>query len=142
MTPSGVFPRLLSSDAGAELRNRRTRLPPRTPRRTRALRTFRAAGEGQPVGGPQQRITSAIDVEAGKVNYPRCGNRILPGDAWDLGNDDRDRRCYGGPEHVACNRGRQPLRLRIYRGGTWKRMRPPEAIRTPNLLIRRHGRMA
>jgi hypothetical protein len=35
----------------------------------------------------------------------RCGSAIRPGDPWDLGHDDADRRFYSGPEHRVCNRG-------------------------------------
>lgn len=43
-------------------------------------------------------------VEAGDVRCWRCGELIAPGDAWDLGHDDRDRSVYRGPEHRAHNR--------------------------------------
>lgn len=44
-------------------------------------------------------------VEAGEVDCWRCGERIRPGEAWDLGHDDHDRTIYRGPEHAGrCNR--------------------------------------
>lgn len=46
-------------------------------------------------------------VVAGLVDCARCGQRIKPGQPWDLGHDDHDRRRYKGPEHAACNRATQ-----------------------------------
>ena len=44
-------------------------------------------------------------VKAGRVNCWRCGERIEPGDEFDLGHDDYDRRITRGPEHARrCNR--------------------------------------
>ena len=31
--------------------------------------------------------------------------RIRPGQPWDLGHDETDRRRYAGPQHASCNRG-------------------------------------
>lgn len=42
-------------------------------------------------------------VEAGLVDCARCGKRIQPGMAWDLGHTD-DRAGYTGPECRRCNR--------------------------------------
>ncbi|BBC53952.1 putative HNH endonuclease [Mycobacterium phage HC] len=39
-------------------------------------------------------------VEAGHVDCWRCGERIQPGQQWDLGHDDDDRSRYRGPEHA------------------------------------------
>jgi hypothetical protein len=44
------------------------------------------------------------DVDAGLVDCARCGERIEPGQPWDLGHHDSDRMRYSGPEHAACNR--------------------------------------
>lgn len=52
-------------------------------------------------------------VEAGNVDCWRCGERINPGQPWDLGHDDEDRNAYRGPECRPCNRataGRRPQR--------------------------------
>jgi hypothetical protein len=42
-------------------------------------------------------------VAAGLVACVRCGERILPGRAWDLDHSD-DGRGYQGPAHARCNR--------------------------------------
>ncbi|MCK8670988.1 hypothetical protein M1M07_07635 [Rhodococcus sp. HM1] len=57
-------------------------------------------------GAAHQRAREAWRpvVQAGRVRCARCGRPIRPGQLWDLGHDDRDRRRYTGPEHVGCNR--------------------------------------
>jgi len=52
------------------------------------------------------------------------GGLILPGQAWDLGHDDRNRSSYTGPEHAECNRSTHG------RGGS--RRRPAE--RHPGMI--------
>jgi hypothetical protein len=58
-------------------------------------------------GAAHQRTREewAPTVEAGLVDCWRCGQRIQPGEPWDLGHDDDDRSAYRGPEHAhQCNR--------------------------------------
>jgi len=43
------------------------------------------------------------EVEAGMRDCAYCGERIEPGEAWDLGHAE-NRRYYNGPEHARCNR--------------------------------------
>lgn len=43
------------------------------------------------------------DVAAGRANCWRCGQRINPGEQWDLGHN-ADRTGWAGPEHIGCNR--------------------------------------
>jgi hypothetical protein len=50
------------------------------------------------------RQSVAREVNAGLVACARCGEPIIPGEAWDFGHDDHERSLYTGPEHRACNR--------------------------------------
>jgi hypothetical protein len=52
----------------------------------------------------KRRELLAPFVAAGSVRCARCGELIRPGEPWDLGHLDGDRRRYSGPEHRACNR--------------------------------------
>jgi len=42
-------------------------------------------------------------VKSGEATCWRCGSPIKPGQQWDLGHDDHDRRKYRGPEHALKN---------------------------------------
>src|SRR5438309_3700375 len=65
-------------------------------------------------GTRHQRLRKAIapTVAAGLANCARCGERIEPGELWDLGHDDHDRTVYTGPEHRRCNRATAGRRVR------------------------------
>ena len=53
----------------------------------------------------RRRAEFAPDVALGLIACWRCGGRIEPGEAWDLGHDDLDRTITRGPEHAGqCNR--------------------------------------
>jgi hypothetical protein len=52
----------------------------------------------------QLRRRYAREVALGGVVCWRCGKPIFPGQPWDLGHNDQDRRFYNGPEHRQCNR--------------------------------------
>ena len=58
-------------------------------------------------GREHRQIRRALEpsVVAGLAACSRCGEPIEPGEPWDLGHDDFDRRFYSGPEHARCNRG-------------------------------------
>ena len=43
-------------------------------------------------------------VAAGLYNCARCGERIEPGQPWDLGHVDGDGFRYSGPERRSCHR--------------------------------------
>lgn len=51
----------------------------------------------------RERTRWAPHVARGEVDCARCGQRIQPGQAWDLGHTE-DRRGWSGPEHAVCNR--------------------------------------
>ena len=58
-------------------------------------------------GRKHRQIRRALEpsVVAGLAACSRCGEPIEPGEPWDLGHSDFDRRFYSGPEHARCNRG-------------------------------------
>jgi hypothetical protein len=60
-----------------------------------------------PYRGRHQATRRALapQVATGAVTCWRCGQLIEPGEAWDLGHDDRNPSIYRGPEHAGrCNR--------------------------------------
>jgi hypothetical protein len=65
----------------------------------------RPSSSARGYGSTHQTRRSAVarDVAEGTL-CARCGQPILPGQAWDLGHTD-DRTGYSGPEHATCNRG-------------------------------------
>lgn len=81
-------------------------------------------------GSKHQRLRRALvpQVASGTVRCARgsacrfavdgLGGLIAPGEEWDLGHDDHDRRVYTGPEHRVCNRAtssrREPARSRAW----------------------------
>jgi hypothetical protein len=66
-------------------------------------------------GWPHQKLRKRYElfVGAGLVDCARCGQRIEPGEVWDLGHDDFDRSRYSGPEHRGCNRATAGRRVTI-----------------------------
>jgi len=64
-------------------------------------------------GARHRRIRRAFEpiVAAGLATCARCGQRIHPGEPFDLGHDDLDRSRYTGPEHRACNRATNTGRI-------------------------------
>jgi hypothetical protein len=75
-----------------------------TRRRDRGRGTTTARGYGAEHQAERAEWQALID--AGEpVDCVRCGGRIKPGEAWDLGHDDEDRTIRRGPEHARqCNR--------------------------------------
>ena len=53
----------------------------------------------------QTRQMLAPFVASGSARCVRCQGVIEPGQAWDLGHDDRHSWAHSGPEHAVCNRG-------------------------------------
>lgn len=71
----------------------------------------------------QLRKQVARHVATGTATCSRCGKRIDPSEAWDLGHDDHNRTIYRGPEHAACNRA-----TRRHHAEAWPtRNRPAQA---------------
>ena len=61
-----------------------------------------AAQRGYGAAHQAERRRWAPLVAAGLVRCRRCGERIEPGEAWDLGHSDN--RLSTAPEHARCNR--------------------------------------
>jgi hypothetical protein len=81
--------------------------PGRCPEHARAHEQQRGSRQarGYNSGHDQLRTNWAPQVAKGTVTCWRCGQRIQPGEPWDLGHDDHDRTITRGPEHAArCNR--------------------------------------
>src|SRR6202008_906015 len=55
------------------------------------------AARGYGAAHQAKRKELAPTVAAGLATCWRCGMPIMPGQAWDLGHDDRDRSVYRGP---------------------------------------------
>lgn len=94
-------------------------LPPasKSDRRGRAKGRTTARG----YGNPHQKLRKALErkVASGGIRCWRCGELIRPGEAWDLGHDDDDRRRYRGPEHARCNRATASRRRRRWQSREW-----------------------
>src|SRR4029077_7308564 len=73
------------------------------------------AAKGYGSGHQRTRRDYARLVATGKVDCARCGGPIDPGEPWDLGHVDGDRRRYQGPEHRACNRATSSRRPGVSR---------------------------
>lgn len=58
---------------------------------------------GYDVAHEKLRKRLAPGVAAGNASCVRCGERIRPGEPWDLGHTE-DRTGWTGPEHRFCNR--------------------------------------
>lgn len=67
-------------------------------------------------GANHRRVRAEVAraVDAGRVVCWRCGERIIPGEPWDLGHDDSPRAkalgIYRGPEHRHCSRSAGALK--------------------------------
>jgi hypothetical protein len=75
----------------------------------------KTSDQGYGIAHQRLRRRWAREVELGGVRCARCGGPIFPGEPWDLGHDDVDRRFYNGPEHRACNRATASRRRRTSR---------------------------
>lgn len=67
---------------------------------------FKRSAHNSRYGRAHRRLRQswAPQVRTGTVDCARCGEPILPGEAWDLGHAD-DGHSYQGPEHAGrCNR--------------------------------------
>ena len=71
--------------------------------RARDARRGSARQRGYDQAHDAERARWSTAVDTGAVTCARCGQRILPGTAWDLDHTD-DRSGYLGPSHARCNR--------------------------------------
>lgn len=81
-----------------------TRCPKHAREADRKRGTTTQRGYGAPHQALRGRWQGRIDSGEHITCARGCGTPIRPGDAWDLGHDDRDRMRYRGPECVGCNR--------------------------------------
>lgn len=79
----------------------RSRCPDHTRQHDRARGTRQQRGYDATYDRERRRWEPR--VARGLVDCTRCGQRIQPGQPWDLGHSD-DRTRITGPEHRACNR--------------------------------------
>jgi hypothetical protein len=100
----------------------RASTPP--PARKRAYNTHTHTTTERGYGQQHQleRAKWAPIVKAGRAICWRCRRLILPGQPWDLGHDDNDRRIYRGPECRGCNRATAAHRAQQRRQ---RRTQPP-----------------
>jgi hypothetical protein len=86
------------------------------------------------MAGVTQSLRARLEpvVKSGAAKCARCGDRILPCEAWDLGHDDFDRSRYVGPEHRRCNRATAGRRASkgypLIRSRRWSDDPPPGTI--------------
>jgi hypothetical protein len=76
--------------------------------RRRSRRSSAHRGYGQSHRAVRERLIPI--VAGGTTECSRCGERIEPGQDWDLDHSD-DRRGYLGPSHRKCNRRGRKVRL-------------------------------
>lgn len=76
-----------------------------THRREREQQRGSSTARGYGYSHRLERLTWKPKVEAGNVDCRRCGARIKPSDAWDLGHPDAVSTMPTAPEHASqCNR--------------------------------------
>jgi hypothetical protein len=89
--------------------------------RERAKARARSQGPAR-YGSRHQRGRAALVpiVAGGDVPCSRCGERILPGEKWDLDHEDGSNHLYRGASHASCNRAtNKPFRDDPERGVFW-----------------------